>query len=294
MAFVKNVKTATMSLLLLMVSSMTLLTGCGPGVADSGSCEGESKYLDSYSWEKMSEISQEISQASSEDEAIAIAKKYKLCTSDGKLDGTQVKSVQLTNGIETCAQIVGFWHDDKTDGGKAGITFIFKDAISKHAMNPRDSNDGGWRGSELRRWLDVDAIEMLPEDLNSNILSVDKHTNNVGETNDVSSVSVTSDRLWLFSVVEIYGNAFGFSDTGSSEVAYAEGDIYMLFDNGNNRTSVSDSVLVKDFKGNLCQWWCRTPHPITSVGFCMVNAPGESPLSNNASVECGVVPGFCI
>ena len=72
-------------------------------------------------------------------------KKYNLCTPDGKLDGTQVKNVTLFDGTTTQVQIAGFAHDDKTVGsGKAGITFIFKDAVAEHSMNNSRTNAGGW------------------------------------------------------------------------------------------------------------------------------------------------------
>ena len=129
--------------------------------------------------------------------------------------GTQKKVFLRTDCTSATVQIAGFLHDDKTGGGKAGITFIFKDAIAEHDMNPdrnpygpgtfTGSNAGGWEGSAMRSWLSTEGISMLPSDLTDKIVAVDKKTNNVGRTADVSSVTTTSDEFWLFSRAEVYG-----------------------------------------------------------------------------------------
>ena len=79
--------------------------------------------VEAYTWDELAQISDEIGAAGDEAAAIEVAKKYNLVTADGKLDGTQVKLVTLTNNMTVPVQIVGFAHDDKTAGGKAGITF---------------------------------------------------------------------------------------------------------------------------------------------------------------------------
>ena len=91
--------------------------------------------VEAYTWDELSQISAEIGAAGDEAAAIEVAKKYNLCTPEGKLDGTQVKSVTLADGTQTTVQIVGFAHDDKTSGGKAGITFIFGDCVGEAPMN---------------------------------------------------------------------------------------------------------------------------------------------------------------
>ena len=55
---------------------------------------------------------------------------------------------------------------------------------------------------QMRAYLNGDWRAQLPEDLDAAIVPVDKLTNNVGETQDVSAVTATSDSLWLFSVAE--------------------------------------------------------------------------------------------
>lgn len=255
--------------------------------------------VEAYTWDELSQISAEIGAAGDEAAAIEVAKKYNLCTPEGKLDGTQVKLVTLTNNMTVPVQIVGFAHDDKTVGGKAGITFIFGDAITEAPMNPSDTNAGGWEASQLRAYLNSDGMALLPEDLQKVVAPVDKLTNNVGETQDVSSVTTTSDALWLFSYVELTGPipAAGFVDGYEwvATVFNAEGSQYKLFreasvvwENGEN------PILVKSYQGSSCHWLERSALPNFSDGFLGVASDGGTNYDVYASSSHGVVPGFCI
>lgn len=225
----------------------------GGGVKDS---------VNDYSWEELSKISNEIAETGDKDAAIEVAKKYNLCTSEGKLDGTQEKSMTLTDGTEIAVQICGFAHDDKTSGGKAGITFIFKDFISTTDMDSEKTNMGGWEAAPIRKWLNSTGLELLPDDLAKNIVVVDKLTNNVGETKDVSSVSTTSDSLWLFSDIELGGVSKDWiHEEGSPEhaVLNAEGSTYELFEN--TEAATSETLIKKDAEGGNGYWWGRSPNP---------------------------------
>lgn len=98
--------------------------------------------LNDYSWDEISQISQLISKKGDQNGAIEVAKKYHLCTSDGKLDGTQTKHVTLSGGTQAKVMIMGFNYDDKSDGsGKAGITFIFTDDVAKQNMCEKSDMD---------------------------------------------------------------------------------------------------------------------------------------------------------
>lgn len=228
-----------------------------------------------------------------------IAKKYNLTTPEGKLDGTQTKSVALSNGTTVDVQICGFRHDNKTDGGKAGITFIFKDCIAEHDMNSNNSNAGGWQNSQMRSWLASEGMNMLPEDLKSKIVAVDKMTNNTGKTQSASSVTKTSDSLWLFSLTELAGkgspNDFSPSYVHAADIYNAEGTEYKLFRDMNVDFRNDNGVLVKCFNGSSGNWWERSPDPTYSVDFQYAGHDGY-PFggTNSADISLGVAPGFCI
>lgn len=257
----------------------------GPQVKDS---------VNDYSWDELSKVSAEISEASSEGDAIEVAKKYNLTTADGKLDGTQTKSITLSDGTDANVRITGFWHDDKTNGGKAGITFIFKDAIARHDMNSSNSNSGGWKDSQMRAWLASDGINMLPDDLKGVLIEVDKKTNNVGETESTASVSTTSDKLWLYSATELCGKVDWSSTSAYNDIINAEGAEYKLYRDMSVNSAGSNGILVKWFEGDSCNWWGRSPRPNLSGDFCVVTYVGIPRGSGNASFSGGVVPGFCI
>ena len=119
--------------------------------------------LDEYQWDDLKDVSREIASANSYDEALDIARSYGLVDDDLRLDSNMSKKVRLASGIETSVQIIGIYQDDLGNGGKAGLTFAFVDAIAEHAMNSDEStNSGGWEDSDMRRWLNGDFIEHLP------------------------------------------------------------------------------------------------------------------------------------
>lgn len=263
--------------------------------------------VEAYTWEELSQISNEIAAAGSEDAAVDVAKKYNLCTPDGKLDGTQVKSVTLADGTQTTVQIVGFAHDDKTSGGKAGITFMFKDYIQTTDMDASDTNVGGWAQAPIRSWLNEVGLELLPEDLAKHIVAVDKLTNNVGETEDISSVSVTSDALWLFSQKELGGiqDDYWYEETPYRAVLEAEGETYKYAEDGaETDVSGNPALIITDPTGGNGYWWGRSPAPYRGKNeygfqpflhfFLLVSHNGTPSFLTEANGALGVVPGFCI
>lgn len=246
--------------------------------------------VEAYTWDELAQISDEIGAAGDEAAAIEVAKKYNLCTPEGKLDGTQVKLVTLTNNMTVPVQIVGFAHDDKTAGGKAGITFMFGDAIAEAPMNQTDTNAGGWEASQMRAYLNGDGMALLPEDLKKVVAPVDKLTNNVGETQDVSAATTTSDSLWLFSAAELCGSIDWYSDPSYN----AEGFEYQLFRDMAVDSSNANDILVKNYQNSPFPWWGRSPDPSDSVRFKYVSSDGNPYYCGNAGSSIGVVPGFCL
>ena len=256
--------------------------------------------VEAYTWDELSQISAEICAAGDEAAAIEVAKRYNLCTPEGKLDGTQVKSVTLADGAQTTVQIVGFAHDDKTSGGKAGITFIFGDCVGQEPMNEEGTNEGGWEASPMRTYLNGTWRAQLPEDLNAVIVPVDKLTNNVGNTMGASCVTVTSDSVWLFSYAELAGpipaaELWGGGYEWAADIFNAEGTRYKLFNDTGVIWNDGNPILVKNFQGSSFLWWERSPYPGTSGDFQLMDSGGDPTNGyGNADDFPGVVPGFCI
>lgn len=224
-------------------------------------------------------------------------------------------------------QIIGFAHDGKTDGGKAGITFQFVDCIAEREMNPLSkdeadynayaeqeqrtlsevmeyysdgvhTNAGGWESSSMREWLNNDLLGRLPEDLSSVIVAVDKQTNNIGWTKEglEGVVTTTSDKLWLPSIAELRGGV----TEAEAEYSYvvdvinAEGQEYKLFRDMNVLNDSENPILGKNYNGSSCLWWERSPGLNYAGTFCIVSSDALLYSVSGADTSYGVSPGFCI
>ena len=248
-----------------------------------------------YSWSELSVIANEIAAAGDELGGIEVAKRYGLCTPEGTLDGTQTVQVQLDNGFVALAQIVGFNHDNRSDGlGKAGITFIFKDCVAELGLNKAWSNQGGWAATELRAWLQGEMYSLLPDELAGVVLPVEKPTNNVGVLEDTSFVNATSDLLWLPSTRELCGNVdWNFRQTFDN-VLNAEGEQYKLYRDAGVVPNGDNPVLSKTINGKPCSWWARSPLPIYQGFFQFVHSGGDPHVSGFSYLPLGIAPCFCI
>ncbi len=146
-------------------------------------------------------------------------------------------------------------------------------------MNPTDTNAGGWEASQMRGYLNSDVMTLLPEDLKSAIVPVDKLTNNVGKTQDISAVTATSDSLWLFSLAELAGpisaaELLGGSYGWAADIFNAEGSRYQLFSDTGVIWNNENSTLVKNLQGSPDSWWGRSPYPDSSGDFQYVLSDG--------------------
>lgn len=165
-------------------------------------------------------------------------------------------------------------------------------------MNAETTNAGGWEASQMRAYLNGDGMALLPEDLKKVVAPVDKLTNNVGETQDVSAVTTTSDLLWLFSLVELVGNldenAFSGNYSFMSDIYDAEGSQYRLFRDMGVRYRDEDGtpILKRTHQGEGCDWYGRSPSPANSSDFLRVSLYGSAGWQTMSGF--GTVPGFCI
>nr|WP_272897972.1 DUF6273 domain-containing protein [Adlercreutzia mucosicola] len=161
-------------------------------------------------------------------------------------------------------------------------------------MNAETTNAGGWEASQMRAYLNGDGMALLPEDLKKVVAPVDKLTNNVGETQDVSAATTTSDSLWLFSAAELCGSIDWYSDPSYNAVLNAEGFEYQLFRDMAVDSSNANDILVKNYQNSPLGWWERSPHPNGSGIFLHVSSDGHPSGGDYASGSIGVVPGFCL
>ncbi|MBO4352495.1 MAG: hypothetical protein J5818_03255 [Eggerthellaceae bacterium] len=283
----------------LVLMAVLVLAGCSGGTTVKES-------MSKYSWAELSAISTEISEAESDAAGREIATEYNLLNSSGKID-TSTKEVRLSDGTDAHVMLAGIRHDDLSSGGKAGLTFVFTDAPIAHAMNGSASNDGGWEKSEMREWLNEDFAGMLPSDLKGAIKAVNKKTNNSAYTSP-GSVSSTSDKLWLLSLVEIGGSVSPNDIVGGSGIPAAtynaEGKQYQVFSEMKVSGNDDNAKLERTFTGSdgngivmsgePCSWWQRSLSMTWTSGFAAVDAEGNPLNAWITDYELGVVPGFSL
>ena len=183
------------------------------------------------------------------------------------------KTIKL-DGVSYTAQIIGFNHDTKTAGGKAGITFQMVDCLSTtYNMNSSNTNNGGWKNSAMRSRMST-FLSQLPSDLQSVIKAVNKL---VSVGNNTSTIETVSDKLFLLSEVEIFGSTtYSFAGEGSQ---------YDWYKAGNTK--------VKKVDGSASWWWERSPYRGVTNAFCYVDSNGGV-SGRNASDKCGVSFAFCV
>lgn len=252
--------------------------------------------LNDYSWDEISQISQLISKEGDQNGAIEVAKKYHLCTSDGKLDGTQTKDVTLSGGTQAKVMIMGFNHDDKSDGsGKAGITFIFTDDVAKQNMCEKSDMDSlfqkiqdngsatlSWEDTSLHTWLTDSFTSQLPSELSDKIVAVNKtdavmplttftaRSYSGGNVEEIPSAEIdydsnpkavtSSDKLWLPSYVEIASpdDTDELEDIGFPSHPLQEGSQYQLFRDAGVKEVEPNKILGTYSSEEGGGWWLRT------------------------------------
>lgn len=184
------------------------------------------------------------------------------------------KTVNI-GGVNYQAQIIGFNHDTKTAGGKAGITFQLVDCLnSTEQMETSNTNANGWEGCKMRKTTLPNILTQLPEDLQTCIVPVNK-VSSVG--NNSSSLETTSDKLFLLSEIEIFGaTTYSFAGEGTQYAWYAAGN-----------------TKVKKVNGSANYWWGRSPRSGGTTYFCGVYSNGVA-YSGDANGSYGVSFGFCV
>ena len=109
--------------------------------------------LNNYAWDELKAISQSMAASGSKQAAIGIASSYNLCGPSGDLTAMGSKEAVLADGSVHHVRVVGILQDQTADGGLAGLSFLFDEAVSFHSWNSSDFNDSGWESSNLRTFV---------------------------------------------------------------------------------------------------------------------------------------------
>ena len=178
------------------------------------------------------------------------------------------------DGVNYQFDIVGKNHDTYTAGGIVPLTFGLHDCYgTKYPMNSSNTNSTGWDGSKMRTETLPAILAKMPENIQNGIRAVNKLTATSGSN---SAIKTASDKLFIFSEMEVYGRA---------ERSYSgEGKQYDYYKAGNSK--------VKKVGSTASRWWLRSPGAGISDIFCAVITDGSS-AANLASNSNGVCFGFC-
>lgn len=232
-----------------------------------------SQGLENDSWELIAEISQQIANGELVGEYIP----YEI---------GDAKTITLTTGEVVSIQIIGFNHDDKSDGsGKAGISFATEFLLSDtQRMNLSSTNVGGWNASGMRNTALPQTLDTLPAELQDVIKTVNKPTTIGGMQDDIV---ISQDKLWLFSEFEITGLV-----RAASRIQ--EGNRYRYWAEFMNGQTLAGRVkLVSNENGNPQAWYLRTATSNFSSAFVLIGQVGNFSEAG-ASGLFGVCFGFSV
>ena len=179
-------------------------------------------------------------------------------------------------GKDYQVDIIGKNHDTYADGGAAPLTVQLHDSYAtKYAMNSTTTNVGGWESSQMRQTSLPAILAAMPSEVQTAIRQVTKLTS---EGNKSTTISTTSDKLFLLSEVEAAGT-HSYSVTG-------EGSQYAYYAAGNSR--------IKKVGSSNTAWWLRSPYSGNAKTFCQITETGAvSNLNAAAAGGIGVSPAWC-
>ena len=122
----------------------------------------------------------------------------------------------LITGEKITLVILGFGQDEKVSGGKVNMTIGLKNLMDgDFEMNLTHTNGGGWEKSRMRTVYMERVFKLLPEKLRNIIVPVKKNTSAGGGSTDIT---VSEDKLFLFSLAEIYSQR-GISKSDNSNIS---------------------------------------------------------------------------
>lgn len=196
----------------------------------------------------------------------------KAFSESGKL-GEVLKSgdnipVTLKNGEEVSFDI------GKDESGK--IYFVMHNCLKgSKPMNGDCTNKGGWAESDMRRYLNEEVIELLPDELREII----KPTKIVQACD--GKRRETEDKLFLLSRTQVFGKDEWYEPTESDDSPID------IFESSRKRVKELEGY------GTPEHWWLRSPSSSYSDDFCLVRTDGTVYFIS-ASYSFGVAPAFCI
>lgn len=187
------------------------------------------------------------------------------------------KAVQMKDGTTIHVRIIGFNHDKNKNNIVLPISFETVETLNAdYVMNDEWTNKGGWQNSKLRKVLNSDIFNLLPNEVIAFIKPCLKETCLGGGS---QKIGMTSDPLFILSEQEIFGRKI-YSIGG-------EGKWYDWYRQENTEYGKCKQNGERDWR------WERSPLSGDTFDFCSVNSTGIA-ADNGASYSRGVSFGFCV
>lgn len=207
----------------------------------------------------------------------------------------------LITGEKITLVILGFGQDEKVSGGKINMTIGLKNLMDgDFEMNLTNTNEGGWEKSRMRTVYMERVFKLLPEELRNIIVPVKKSTSAGGGSTDIT---VSEDKLFLFSLAEIYSpRGISKSDnsniSGNADTYQEEGTQYEYFKEllGDADPYDDNEEIIKrkdNGSGSANSWWLRSPDVGYTSLFRCVSSYGSVSYAGAGGTR-GVCFGFCV
>ena len=158
-----------------------------------------------------------------------------------------------------------------------GFVVEFVDIIVEHAMNTQSTSAGGWQDSEMRKYVNNEIYNALPQEIKDGIISTRVIS---GHEKGVTENYKTQDNLYLLSTKEISG-------TASSNDTVTETNQLDYYKNHN-------SSAIKRYNNAATFWWLRSAHSYVTGSFFSVSTSGGLSVYSANNALIGVAPAFRI
>lgn len=175
-----------------------------------------------------------------------------------------------------------------------GVVIEFIDSVRNpsnnahgHVMNSTQTFAGGWPDCSLRTYLNQNVFDRLPDELKSDGFILDTKVVS-GHESGVLSNYVTTDKIYLFSYVELWGADYENDSLKLVSGSVTGGTRQLEYYGMNGSTRVKNNIL-----GSTSTYWLRSADSSDTVKVLAVTGTGEI-NSYNSYVLYGVMPAFRI
>jgi hypothetical protein len=164
----------------------------------------------------------------------------------------------------------------------AHVVFQFQNLPAEHRMNASDTNSGGYKESEMRRYLTGSFLRgLLAAGIPEGVLyAPTRYIANGGLR--TSAGDALADWLWLPTEQELFGQRVYSNETREPAANQARLEYY----EGNGQR-------MKYRANGPVWWWEASPSSDSAAYFCFVGVYGSASYSD-ASAVGGCAPAFCV